>query len=302
MKYIKIGIKSLKSFFELNLLETAASLAYYALFSLPAVLFILLRITDLIIDPEKIRHYIYSELGKMIGPEATRSLQEAVTQIEFSEGQTWQVAISITILIFTATTIFSTLQNSFNRVFQIESDAEGWRSFYHFILKRLLSIGLLFGFAIILLFSLVLDMVLSILSSQIIELVSGMEWIVISISSIVAPIIIITVLFILIFKILPDVQLSTRQVLAPSILIAFLFLLGKFAIGYYIGNTKFQNIYSSATAVIALLIWSYYSSAIILFGCTFLKEKISWEGKDISLRDFYNRSEFQFNREETNSD
>ena len=95
----------------------------------------------------------------------------------------------------------------------------------------------------------------------------------------------------LIFKVLPDAQLSTREVFSSSVLISFLFLLGKFAIGYYVGNTHIHNIYSSAAAVIALLLWSYYSSAIILFGCTFLKEKLATEGKDIALRNIYRAHE-----------
>ncbi|MCA9042077.1 MAG: YihY/virulence factor BrkB family protein [Planctomycetaceae bacterium] len=287
MKFIKITLRSIKSFFYLNLLQISASLAYYALFSLPAVIFILLRITALVIDPDQARQFIFSELSKMIGPEATTSLQNAVVQIEFSEGQTWKVLLSIIILIFTASTIFTTLQNSFNTIFLIQRKTEGWISIYHFILKRLLSIGILLGFAIILLFSLVLDMVLSALGGRLMQYISGVEWVVILASSIILPVIIITALFILIFKVLPDVQLTVKDVLHPSLLIAFLFLAGKFAIGYYIGNTRLQNIYSSATAVIALLLWSYYSSAIILFGCAFLKEKMALEGKDISIREIY---------------
>ena len=223
----------------------------------------------------------------MIGPKTTNSLEMAVTQIEFSEEETWKVVLSIVILIFTASTIFSTLQNSFNRIFNIHTEAEGWKSVFQFLLKRLLSIGLLLGFALILLFSLVLDMILSALSSQIVEFISGTEWIVVITGSIIAPIIVMTVLFILIFKVLPDAHLSTREVLSTSLLISFLFLIGKFAIGYYVGNTRMQNIYSSAAAVVALLLWSYYSSAIVLFGCTFLKEKLAMEGKDISLRTIY---------------
>ncbi|MCB0665953.1 MAG: YihY/virulence factor BrkB family protein [Saprospiraceae bacterium] len=287
MKYFKLTIKSIKSFCNLNLLETAASIAYYALFSLPAVLFILIRISDVVIDPQKARQYIFNEIGQMIGPKTTNSLEMAVTQIEFSEEETWKVVLSIVILIFTASTIFSTLQNSFNRIFNIHTEAEGWKSVFQFLLKRLLSIGLLLGFALILLFSLVLDMILSALSSQIVEFISGTEWIVVITGSIIAPIIVMTVLFILIFKVLPDAHLSTREVLSTSLLISFLFLIGKFAIGYYVGNTRMQNIYSSAAAVVALLLWSYYSSAIVLFGCTFLKEKLAMEGKDISLRTIY---------------
>lgn len=291
MKYFKITIRSVKAFFKLNLLETSASLAYYALFSLPAVLFILIRISDLIIDPERARQYIFNVIGKMIGPQTTRSLEMAVEQIEFSEEETWKVALSIVILVFTASTIFSTLQYSFNRIFNIQNTAEGWNSVFHFLLKRLLSIGILIGFALILLFSLVLDMILSAVSSQIVEYISGIDWIVIMMGSVIAPVIVMTVLFILIFKVLPDAHLSTREVLSTSLLISLLFLAGKFAIGYYVGNTRMQNIYSSAAAVIAILLWSYYSSAIVLFGCTFLKEKLAMEGKDISLRNIYQNNE-----------
>jgi len=290
MNFLKITIRSIKSFFNLNLLETAASLAYYALFSLPAVLFILIRITDLVIDPDRARQYIFGELGKMIGPQATNSLRQAVSQIELSEHETWKVAISIVILVFTASTIFSTLQHSFNRIFNIETDADGWTSLVHFLFKRLLSIGILLGFALILLFSLVLDIALSAFSSQIIEYISGVEWITVMTGSIIIPVVIMTALFILIFKVLPDAQLSTREVFTSSLLITFLFLLGKFAIGYYVGNTRIHNIYSSAAAVVALLLWSYYSSAIILFGCVFLKEKLASEGKDIALRSIYQQN------------
>lgn len=295
-KYFTIIKKSFRTFFDLNLLGTSASLAYYSLFSLPALLFVLFRITDIVIDPGQVRHYIFGELGKMLGSDVTESLQAAVEQIEFSEMETWKLIISIVILISTASTIFSTLQTSFNRIFKVETQADGWESILNMMIKRLLSIGMLLGFAVILLFSLVFDMLISAFSDRVIEYLTGLEWLLVAAGTVILPTLIMTALFVLIFKVLPDVKLSTKEVLSSALVISFLFLIGKFGIGYYVGNTKLQNIYSSAAAVIAILLWSYYSSAIILFGCTFLREKLAYEGKDFSLRELY------FDHEEPQND
>jgi membrane protein len=284
VKIIKIFYHTILSFFRKDMLRNSAALAYYALFSLPAVLFIMIRVSDIYIDPLKASRYIYGEIGRLIGTKAAQSLRETVNQIEFTEDSTWKVVLSVIILVFTATNIFSTLQNSFNNIFEVTTKTEGWTSIIQLVTKRILSIGILLGFVTILLISLVLDMALTALSSRILDYVSGNEWLAILLGSIIIPVVVLAALFTLLFKTLPDVKLKTSDVLAASLLTSILYLGGKFGIGFYLGSTKTYDIYPSASAIVAILIWSYYSSAVILFGCTFLKEKLTAEGRDFSTQ------------------
>ncbi len=286
MKFFRIIQSTVKSFFRSDQMRTSAALAYYTLFSLPAVLFIIIRISDIFIDPGKARRYIYTELGGLIGSDAAQSLEIAVSQIEFSEEATWKIVVSVVVLVFTASNIFSTLQNSFNHILGVNTKAEGWYSILILILKRIWSIGILLGLAIILLISLVIDMAVSALSSRLLDYLSRIEWLMILIGSIIIPVIVMSSLFILLFKVLPDVKLKMSEVLTAALLTSFLFLAGKFAIGYYIGNTRAFDIYSSAAAIIAILLWSYYSTAIILFGCSFLKEKMEYEDRELEMKGY----------------
>jgi membrane protein len=264
----------LKSFWEL--LKTAgahwvedkaprlgAALSYYTVFAIPPLLIIVLFIAGLVVDPAKVRSQMFSEVGGMIGEKSAQAIESAMTaQSQSNKGMMASIIAAAT-LIVTATGLFIELQGALNTVWGVE--AKPGQGILGFIKNRLLSFAMVVGIGFLLLVSLVVSAALSVLGKYMSGLVPGLDtlWMV---TNAVVSFAVISVLFAMIFKILPDVKIAWRDVWVGAATTSVLFTIGKFLLGMYLGRNATVSAYGAAGSLVLLLLWVYYSAQILFFG------------------------------------
>lgn len=246
----------------------AAALAYYTTFSLAPLLVIVIAIAGFFFDKASVQEQLTQQIQSLVGSEGASFAQTALENANTPGENTSLIAsiISIVLLIVGATGVFGQLQESLNVVWNVEAKpknaAEG------FVRKRLLSFAMLLTIGFLLMVSLVLSTVLAASSTYLSSLLPGAEvlWQLLNTG---LSLVIITVMFALLFKYVPDVNIVWNDVWIGSFITAVLFTIGKFLLGTYLGNSGFSSTYGAAGSVIIILAWVYYSAQILFFGAEF---------------------------------
>ena len=173
------------------------------------------------------------------------------------------------VLTIGATGIFGEIQDSLNRIWGLKLRAR--KIWWKVLIDRLISFSLILSLGFVLIVSLVLNAIAAAISEKIIALLPGMGSIFLFIIDTTVTLLITTVLFGSIFKVLPDAKIKWKDVTIGAFITACLFLLGKYGIGYYLGQSKLGSIYGAAGSIMIMMIWVYYSSAILYLGAVFTK-------------------------------
>lgn len=261
----KILIDSVKDFLYGESMGLAAGTAFYTIFSLPALLIILLNIGATVFSESEIKNQILDQVEELAGEESRSSLTEILENFSYEMEGTIPNIVAIFILAFSATTVFVSLQNAINHIWHIKPKPD--KGFLKFIINRLLSFSLVASIGFILLVSLVLDAVLVVINNYIKDLLvvdlpiesAAITHFIVSHAALV-------VIFALMYKILPDAKVRWRDTWLGAIVTMVLFGVGKYLIGIYLGNSSFGSTYGAAGSLVILLIWVYYSVVIFLFG------------------------------------
>ncbi|WP_192822182.1 YihY/virulence factor BrkB family protein [Rufibacter sp. LB8] len=283
-KYTKQGIwglikNSASEFIKNKSLRLAAALSYNTIFSLPPLLFIVVKAASYFFGDEAVTGELNTQISGMVGPEAAQQIQESLTKVHMEGSSPLATWIGIGTLVFASTTIFVTLQESLNQVWNLEAKAKN--GILKMAIDRLLSFGLVLSIAFLLLVSLVLSAVLAALTGYLQKLLPGIAVVFIHILNLVVSLGIITLLFALIYKYLPDAIIRWRDVWVGAFVTALLFVLGKFLIGWYLGQSDMGSSYGAAGSIIILLSWVYYSSLIIFFGAELTQEYADTYGQPV---------------------
>jgi membrane protein len=257
---------SFASFNEDECPTQAAALSYYTVFSLPPLLLLILLLMGKVLDPAKVREALQGQIGGVLGPSGAHEVQTILEHARNPGGSGLAATIvGILILAIGAIGVFGQLQAALNHTWNVKPDPQaGLKSF---VMKRLFSFGMVLAIGFLLLVSLALSAALSALGGTLGRfglsgsLLEGLNFL-ISFSVIAA-------LFAGIFKVMPDAKISWRDVRAGAIATAFLFVLGKFALGFYLGHSNPGQAFGAAGSLALLLVWIYYSSMIVLFGAEF---------------------------------
>lgn len=267
--------RTLKGFSEDKAMKMSASLAYYALFSLAPLLLIVIWLIGFLFGEyvegqQGAQTEFFEEFASLFGPEVATQIQQVIRQISVSEKSGISVAIGIGTLIVGSTTIFIEIQDSINRIWKVQArPRKGW---VKMILNRVLSFSMVVGLGFLLIVSLILNGVIGVISSYFIDYLPDgisvhlLNWINIGITFLV-----ITVLFGTIFSVLPDARIRFRDVMGGALFTASLFMLGRYLIALYMQFAAPASAYGAAGSVIILLLWVYYSAAILYFGAEFTK-------------------------------
>jgi membrane protein len=243
----------------------AAALSYYTAFSLPPLLVLLVGIAGLVFDADMVRERMVDQIGQMVGADSARLLDESISEAQLGAGSMGAVAIGFIVLLFGAAGVFGQLQDALNTIWEVETPPR--RGVWGMVRSRLLSLSAVVGSGFLLLVSLAVSVAVGALVDgfgSYSALVPFMAAIDISVSLAV-----ITVIFALIFKVLPDVAISWRDVWLGGFVTALLFVGGKFAIGLYLGTASVGSAYGAAGALIVILAWIYYSALILFYGAEF---------------------------------
>lgn len=249
----------------------AAALAYYTAFSLPPLLVLLLLVLGAVTDPSTIRDAMDGQLQTLMGNKGAEQVSALMQQAQRPEGTGWRTALGILALLFGATGVFGELQGALNRTWRVAPDPKqgGIRNF---IGKRLFSFTFVIAIAFLRLVSLVLSALISAFGGIVSNMVNGglSEALLFSLDLMLS-FAIFTLVFAVTFRFLPDAKVAWRDVLHGATGTAFLFLIGKFAIGFYLGRSNPGEAYGAAGSLAVLLVWLYYSSMILLFGAEFTR-------------------------------
>ncbi|HVZ02510.1 MAG TPA: YihY/virulence factor BrkB family protein [Dongiaceae bacterium] len=253
-------------------LSMGAAIAYYAVFSLAPVLLIVIAVGGMVFGADAARGAVLAQFSDLIGVAGA----QAVDRILASAGNLGSGIVGTTIgvvtFLVTATGAFAELQADLNVIWKAPSpakaEANGYSSFLAFVQGRLMTFALIGAISFLLMVSLAFDALASALG----QYISLQGWAaLIFVANLLIGVAMSSVLFAFIFKVLPTVPVSWAYVAPGAVLTAILFVIGKFAIGFYLGRSNIASSYGAAASVITLMLWIYYSAQILLFGAEFTK-------------------------------
>ena len=219
--------KAVNRLLDIGVFTYAASIAYYTIFSLPPILLVILFSTTLFYEEGAIKAAIFSEIGALAGQESAIQLANVVDRMGVFEDNGWASIVGIGTLVFTATTVFITLQDALNKIFGVVPKPQGARAILKLVKDRLLSFSFVMGIAFILLVSLSVNALLAFFGEYLTNYISELSVVITTIISIVLPFIISALLFGLIFRFLPDARVPWRDIWPGAILTTVFFAIGK---------------------------------------------------------------------------
>jgi membrane protein len=273
--------QSFRDFMNDDCMTSAAALSYYTVFSLPAILMLIMLLVSSVMDPTDVRGGLESQLESLMGPSAGGEVRTILQETERPGGGLIPTIVGIVALVFGATGALGQLQAALNRAWNVEPDPQqgGIKSF---LTKRLFSLGMLLSIAFLLLVSLVVSAMLSGAGDRLSSfLPQGLSEPVLQALNLVISLLVISFLFAAMFKVLPDAKVTWRSVWVGGLTTAVLFVLGKYLIGLYIGKSNPGEAYGAAGSLIVLLLWIYYSALIVLFGAEFTETWAEKRGEGI---------------------
>lgn len=297
---MKIAFRIFKDTFQSFLddkgLKLSASLSYYTVFSMAPLLLLLISLASIFFGRDAIQGQIFGEINGLIGNEAAVQIQEIIKNTELSGKTTLAVIIGGITLLIGATSIFGEIQDSINIIWKVKAKPK--RGWLKLIQDRLRSSSLIVGLGFLLIVSLLVNGVLLALSEWLKNYFPDMTLIIFQIINISISFIVITLLFGVIFKVLPDAKIAWKDVRAGAFFTACLFMLGRFLIGLYIDYSGTGSAYGAAGSLIIILVWVYYTAAILYFGAEFTKVYAEYTGARIEPADYAVYVE-QFEKEKT---
>ena len=249
-----------------GLSRMGAALAFYTLCAIAPLFIIVLAIAGLWFGEAAARRELFSQVSGLVGSEGGDAIQALISAANRPKTGAWATVIAVVTLFVGATGVFVQLQDALNSIWGVRR-APG-RGVRNFIKDRLLSFALIVGIGFLLLVSLVLSAGLSALGKYMGGLLPVQETLWQGINFVVS-FGVITLLFAMIFKLLPDVKIAWRDVWIGAMLTALLFNLGKFLLGLYLGRSSVTSAYGAAGSLVIVLLWVYYSAQILFFGAKF---------------------------------
>jgi len=248
----------------------SAALAYYTIFSLAPMLVIVIAITGLLWEADVVRTQILNQVQGLVGAEGSDFIAGMITNTGTPARDLFATIIGIITLLFGALGVFNELHNSLNIIWEVEEEkTKGFfQTIKKIIIDRLLSFTMILGIGFLLLVSLVISTGISAVQETIGNIFPFSE-LILQIINLVVSIGVITVLFALMFKFLPDAEIAWRDVWLGAFVTALLFSIGKTAIGIYLGNSAVASSFGAAGSLVLLLLWIYYSAQILFFGAEF---------------------------------
>lgn len=243
-----------------------AALAYYSILSLPPLLLIIIAIAGLIFGADAVRGELLTEISGLIGTEGGKVVESMLASASKpSSGVVAAIAGTVTLL-FGASGVFGELQDSLNTIWGVEPKND--RGFWGTVKDRFFSFTMVLGLAFLFLISLVVSTALTAVQAAAANVIPGPD-IVLSIVNLVLTTAVISSVFAAMFKFLPDADVTWRSVWVGAVVTAVLFMIGKYAIGLYLGKSNLASTYGAASSVIILLVWIYYAAQILIFGAEF---------------------------------
>lgn len=267
-----------------NTFRLAASLAFYTIFSLAPILLISVGVAGWVFGEEAAARQIVAQVNQLVGPEGGRAIQEVLRSAADSGKSPLAVMLGVITVIIGSTAVFAELQSALNHVWGVSVDLDR-NLLVRFILDRLLSFTMVLGVGFMLLVSLIMSALLAGAQEFFTQWTPTMPWLW-RLLNFAVSFLYITVLFMMIYKFLPDVRNTWHDVAVGAVVTAILFSIGKFAIGAYLGRMSIGSTYGAAGSFVVLLVWIYYSALISFFGAEFTQVYTRMYGSTLRPEDF----------------
>ena len=268
-KYLHVIRDAFKAFSEDNCVKLSAALSYYTIFSIGPLLVIILSLSGIFYGAEAVQGKLFNQMNGLLGAEAAKQVQDIIANIQHSKKGHIGAIVGVVVLIVGATGIFTEIQDSINFIWSIRAKPK--RGIVQLLLNRLVSFSLILSLGFLLVVSLVVNTLMDLLNERLTHsfpetTVYLFYWL-----NLLMLLLVISLLFAVIFKVLPDGKIKWRDAITGAVFTGLLFILGKTAIGYYLGNSSMGATYGTAAAIIIILTWVYYTSIILYFGAEFTK-------------------------------
>ena len=279
---VKILKNTVNGFFDDDVMRLSASLAYATLFSIIPFISLLITIgtffhTDLV-------NQLYTQLQPIVGTEVVGHLKAIMENAEKTDSSTFATIISLGVTIFGATAIFAEIQGSLNTIWGIKAVPK--KSWLKYIKNRLLSFSIIIVFAFILLITFSITNIIGGLGERFMSNYPDIAESLVRIIGMLLNIAVTTFIFTLIFKILPDAKIKSKDVFVGALVTTLLFLIGQWAISFYIGIADVGSVYGAAAFLAILITWIYYSAIIIYIGAEFTESWANEMGSKIFPDEF----------------
>jgi membrane protein len=264
---LKPGLSLLKETFDEwkddEALQLGAALSYYTIFSLAPMLLVVIAIAGLFWGREAVQGQIVQQIGGLVGTQGAEAIQTMVANAGKHGAGVLATIVGFVTLLFGATGVFSQLQTALNHIWDVQLKPD--RGLKGLLKARAAAFGMLLGIGFLLLVSLVVSAALSAFGTWLTGLSPGAE-VILRILSFIFSFAVVTVLFAILFKFLPDVKIAWRDVWIGAAATALLFTVGRFLIGLYLGKSSVASVYGAAGSLVIVLLWIYYSSQILFLG------------------------------------
>ncbi len=292
LRWWRITSDAVKLWLDCNAFSHAGSLAFYTLFSLAPVFIIAVSVIGLVLGEEAAQGQIVAQLQDVMGREAASAVEQAVARSRIEESGLLPTLLGVAALLIGATTVFAQMQSSLNTIWGVAARPNR-SSLFLFLKSRLLSLTVVLAIGFVLLVSLLLGVVLRAVlhfARQFVPAVAAL----LSGTELLLSLLVVSLLFCAIFKVLPDVVLRWRDVVGGALVTALLFSVGRYAIAAYLAYTATASTYGAAGSVVLILLWVYYSSLILLFGAAFTKTHVLAQGHAVVPRNSAVRVRHEF--------
>jgi membrane protein len=278
LTFFRLFKAALERWWAENPFRLGASLAYYTVISLAPVVLIAVSIAGLVVQKQAARDQLLSEIRQTMGNRIAQAVETTLQYGQDTGSSVLATVVGLVVLLFGASSVFVELQDDLNMIWGVRpKEGVPW---WKLVTDRFWSFTAVLGVGFLLLVSLIFSAVLSYLGGLLspatlpgLDLWHALHWVV--------SFAVITLLFALIYKLLPDVELAWGDVWVGAALTAFLFSVGKYLIGIYLGQSSWVSAYGAAGSLVLLLLWVYYSSQIFLFGAEFTYGYAQYTGKPL---------------------
>ncbi|SFI17061.1 YihY/virulence factor BrkB family protein [Halpernia frigidisoli] len=250
-------------------MKESAGIAYFALFSIPGLLIIITWVAGIFFGDEAVNGQIQSSISGFMGPDIAKSIQEMVASAVLDNTNILMKIIGIGSLVFGATTLFFQMQRTLNQLWDVESAPK--KAFQQYLLDRANSLGMIVMIAFLLLVSLILSSIIGVANNWFTKFFGLETFVLMKVIYWLISFGIIWLLFAIMFKVLPDLQIQWKSVWMGAFVTAILFNLGKLLLTYYFEVSNPASLFGAAGSVILLMVWINYSCQLIFFGAEFTK-------------------------------
>lgn len=263
----KVILGSASAFSQDRAMKYSASLAYSTIFALSPLLVLIISLASIFYGKDAIQGKLFSEINQLVGADAANQIQILIEKSALSGGSTLSLIISLIVLMVGATAIFTEIQDTLNIIWRVRPKPK--KGFQKLLINRVLSFSMIISLGFLLVVSLVVNGIVAALSQRLSNIFPEITVLLVQAFNILLTFSIITTLFAIIFKFLPDVKISWKDVRVGAIATALLFMLGRVLIGLYLQMAGTGSTFGAAGSLVVILTWVYYTAAILYFGAEF---------------------------------